>query len=178
MSAGEGVITRQMVQTTQQWYLAEVIKRNKQEKEFFKGFVEDYCAVLKEVKDNKDWLAQQRAENEQIKTMKGDPIALKKAREELAKLKSQMSQNDLNIVTDRLQLTEAKAQLGQENRELMREKLAMERRLAEVEELLADKGNRLEAAERELDSVSTQFEGMKSALIMFEEKNKKLMADN
>ena len=55
-----------------------------------------------------------------------------------------MSQNDLNIVTDRLQLTEAKAQLGQENRELMREKLAMERRLNEVEELLTDKANRLE----------------------------------
>jgi hypothetical protein len=32
--------------------------------------------VLKELKDNKDWLAQQRAENEQIKTMKGDPVAL------------------------------------------------------------------------------------------------------
>ena len=60
----------------------------------------------------------------------------------------------------------------------MREKLAMERRLAEVEELLADKGNRLESAERELDSVSTQFEGMKSSLLMFEEKNRKLMADN
>ena len=78
--------------------------------------------------------------------MKGDPIALKKAREELANLRGQMSQNDLNIVTDRLQLTEAKAQLGQENRELMREKLAMERRLAEVEELLTDKANRLESA--------------------------------
>ena len=44
--------------------------------------------MLKELKENKDWLAAQRAENEQIKTMKGDPIALKKAREELAKLKS------------------------------------------------------------------------------------------
>lgn len=41
--------------------------------------------------------------------MKGDPIALKRAREELAKLKSMASQNDLNIVTDKLQLTEAKA---------------------------------------------------------------------
>ena len=44
--------------------------------------------------------------------MKGDPIALKKAREELNNLRGQVSQNDLNIVTDRLQLTEAKAQLG------------------------------------------------------------------
>ena len=174
----DGLITRQMVQKTQQKYLTEVVKRNKQEKEFFKGFVEDYCAVLKELKDNKDWLAQQRAENEQIKTMKGDPIALKKAREELNNLRGQVSQNDLNIVTDRLQLTEAKAQLGQENRELMREKLAMERRLTEVEELLTDKGNRLEQAEKELESTQSQFQGMKSALIMYEEKNKKLMADN
>ena len=46
------------------------------EKEFFKGFIEDYCDVLKELKVNKDQLAQQRAENEQIKTMRGDPIAL------------------------------------------------------------------------------------------------------
>ena len=53
-----------MVQATQQHYLTEIIKRNKQEKEFFKGFVEDYGAVLKELRDNKDWLAQQRAENE------------------------------------------------------------------------------------------------------------------
>ena len=83
--------------------------------------------------------------------MRGDPIALKKCREELANLKGQMSQNDLNIVTDRLQLTEAKAALGQENRELMREKLAMERRLNEVEELLTDKANRLEQAQKELD---------------------------
>ena len=60
----EGVITRQMVQATQQHYLTEIIQRNKQEKEFFKGFVEDYGAVLKELRDNKDWLAQQRAENE------------------------------------------------------------------------------------------------------------------
>lgn len=65
--------------------------------------------MLKELKDNKDWLAQQRAENEQIKTMKGDPVALQKAREELANLKSQVSQQDLNEVTDKLQLTEAKA---------------------------------------------------------------------
>ena len=57
-------ITRQTLQVTQQKYLTEIVKRNKQEKEFFKGFVEDYCAVLKELKDNKDWLAQQRAENE------------------------------------------------------------------------------------------------------------------
>lgn len=95
-----------MVQATQQRYLTEIVQRNKQEKEFFKGFVEDYCAILKELKDNKDLLAQQRAENEQIKTMKGDPIALKNCRAELAKLKGQVSQNDLNIVTDKLQLTE------------------------------------------------------------------------
>jgi len=76
-----------------------------------------------------------------LKTTKGDPIALKKALEELTKLRRRLSQNDLDIVTDRLELTEAKALLGQENRELKREKLAMERRLAEVEELLAEKGN-------------------------------------
>ena len=88
VTAAENVITREMLKKTQQHYLGEIVRRNKQEKEFFKGFVEDYTAVLKELKENKDWLAAQRAENEQIKTMKGDPIALKKAREELAKLKS------------------------------------------------------------------------------------------
>lgn len=89
-----------------------------------------------------------------------------------------MSQNDLNIVTDRLQLTEAKAHLGQENRELMREKLAMERRLAEVEEILTLKGNQLEQAQKELEGTQSQFQGMKSSLEMYEAKNKKLMADN
>ena len=39
----------------------------------------------------------------------------------------------------------------------MREKLAMERRLTEVEELLTDKGNRLEQAEKELESTQSQF---------------------
>ena len=102
--------------------------------------------MLKELKVNKDQLAQQRAENEQIKTMRGDPIALQKCREELANLRSRMSENDLNIVTDKLQITEEKAQLGQKNRELEREKLVMQRRLAEVEGLLVDKNNKLEQA--------------------------------
>ena len=53
-------ITRQMVMATQQKYLDEIVKRNKQEKEFFEGFVDDYRSVLKELKDNKDWLAQQQ----------------------------------------------------------------------------------------------------------------------
>ena len=105
-------ITRQVLQETQQKYLHSIVERNRQEKEFFKGFVEDYCAVLKELKDNKDWLAQQRAENESIKTTKGDPIALKKCREELANLRSQVSAEDLKIVTDRLELTQAKAKLS------------------------------------------------------------------
>jgi len=104
----EGLITRPMVQATQAKYLSAIIKRNKEEKEFFKGFVEDYCAVLRELKENKDWLAQQRAENEQIKTMKGDPIALKKAKEELENLKSKMGQNDLNLATQHLELSETK----------------------------------------------------------------------
>ena len=76
-----------MVSEKQSWYLSEIVKRNKQEKEFFIGFVDDYRTVLKELKDNKDWLAQQRAENDKIKTTKGDPIALQKCREELANLK-------------------------------------------------------------------------------------------
>lgn len=57
-----------------------------------------------------------------------------------------MSQQDLNEVTDKLQLTEAKALLGQENRELQRKNLAMQRRLAEVEEILMEKGNKLDQA--------------------------------
>ena len=172
------VITRQMVQATQQKYLNAIIQRNKQEKEFFKGFIEDYCDVLKELKVNKDQLAQQRAENEQIKTMRGDPIALQKCREELANLRSRMSENDLNIVTDKLQITEEKAQLGQKNRELEREKLVMQRRLAEVEGLLVDKNNKLEQAQKELQETLGQFNGMQSALTMFEQKNKKLVTDN
>lgn len=63
MSSGKA-ITRQMVMATQQKYLNDIVQRNKQEKEFFEGFVEDYRSVLKELKDNKYWLAQQRAENE------------------------------------------------------------------------------------------------------------------
>ena len=35
----------------------------------------------------------------------------------------------------------------------MREKLAMERRLAEVEELLTEKANKLESAQKELESI-------------------------
>ena len=73
-----------------------------------------------------------------------------------------------------LKLKEEKAALSQENRELLREKLAMKRRLAEVEEILADKGTLLELAQKELQ----QTYGMQSSLSMLEEKNRKLVADN
>ena len=54
----------------------------------------------------------------------------------------------------------------------------MERRLAEVEELLTQKANKLEQAQKDLDGIASQFQGMKSSLEMYEAKNKKLMADN
>ena len=57
-ATNEKLITRKMVQATQQKYLGEIIKRNKQEKEFFEGFVADYCAILKELKDSKEMLTQ------------------------------------------------------------------------------------------------------------------------
>ena len=110
--------------------------------------------------------------------MKGDPIALKRCRDELEKLKSQVSQNDLNLVTDKLHLTEQKAVLSQENRELQREKIALERRLTEVDSLLTEKANNLEKCQKELELTLGKFQGMKSAIIMLEEKNKKLISDN
>ena len=167
-----------MVQSTQQKYLTAIVQRNKQEKEFFKGFVEDYCDVLKELKGNKDQLAQQRYENEQIKTMRGDPIAHHKCLQELTEIRARLSEEDLNLMAEILRLKEEKAALGQENRELMREKLAMKRRLAEVEELLAEKGTQLEFAQKELTQTTSQFAGLQSSLKMFEEKNKKLVVDN
>jgi len=54
----------------------------------------------------------------------------------------------------------------------------LQRRLAEVEELLVEKGNRLEQATRELTETTSQFQGLKSSLIMYEEKNRKLESDN
>lgn len=60
----------------------------------------------------------------------------------------------------------------------MREKTAMKRRLAEVEDLLVEKGNNLEVAQKELQQTMSQFAGLQSSLTMFEEKNKKLVTDN
>ena len=76
--------------------------------------------------------------------MRGDPIALQKCQQELSNLRSHLSEKDLNMVSEILKLTQEKGVLAQENRELMREKLAVKRRLAEVEELLHEKGTKLE----------------------------------
>ena len=54
----------------------------------------------------------------------------------------------------------------------------MQRRLAEVEDLLVEKNNKLEQAQKELNETLGQFNGMQSALTMFEQKNKKLVTDN
>ena len=44
--------------------------------------------------------------------MRGDPIALQKAQQELANLRSRLSEKDLNMVAEILKLTEEKASLG------------------------------------------------------------------
>ena len=71
--------------------------------------------------------------------MRGDPIALQKAQQELANLRSRLSEKDLNMVAEILKLTEEKASLGQENRELTRDKIAMQRRVNEAEDKLTEK---------------------------------------
>ena len=63
--------------------------------------------------------------------MKGDPVLLKRTQDELNRLKSQMSQNDLNIVTEQLELTEERAKLGMEKRELVRANAVLEKSLKE-----------------------------------------------
>lgn len=68
-----------------------------------------------------------------MRDMKGDPIRERKAREELASIKSQISQKDQNVANERLALVEAKAKLGNENRELTREKNVLTKRLEECE---------------------------------------------
>lgn len=58
-------------------------------------------------------------------------MLLKRTQDELNRLKSQMSQNDLNIVTEQLELTEERAKLGMEKRELVRTNAVLEKSLKE-----------------------------------------------
>ena len=71
-----------------QGYLNQINSRNKDEKEFFKSFVSDYHYVLSELKECKRELSIAKIENDQIKTLKGDPVLLRKTQEELDKVKS------------------------------------------------------------------------------------------
>ena len=58
-------------------------------------------------------------------------MLLKRTQDELNRLKSQMSQNDLNIVTEQLELTEERAKLGMQKRELVRANAVLEKSLKE-----------------------------------------------
>ena len=105
---------------TQNNYLEAVVQRNKEEKEFFKNFIDDYFFVLQELKETKKELKSVNAENEQIKLSKGDPVLLRKVKAELDRIKGQASQEQLDTATQMLNLTEARAVLAERNRELER----------------------------------------------------------
>ena len=76
---------------TQNNYLEAVVQRNRDEKEFFKNFIDDYFFVLQELKETKKDLKSANAENDQMKSMKGDPVLLRKTKAELERLKGQAS---------------------------------------------------------------------------------------
>jgi len=48
----------------EQYYLRQIEKRNREEKEFFKSFVDDYSFVLAELKDQKKVVLGLKLENE------------------------------------------------------------------------------------------------------------------
>ena len=85
-------ISKTQVLNLQKDYLQAIAKRNKEEKEFFKQFVDDYYSVLVELKSTQTTLRHKKVELEQIKDLKGDPISERKAKEELANIKNQISQ--------------------------------------------------------------------------------------
>ena len=81
-----------------------------------------------------------------MRDVRGDPIRERRAREELASIKNQISHQDSQNAQERLSLVEAKAKLGAENRELQRSKNVLQERLEECEQLLAKKSNELNKA--------------------------------
>ena len=136
---------------TQNNYLEAVVQRNKEEKEFFKNFIDDYFFVLQELKETKKELKSVNAENEQIKLSKGDPVLLRKVKAELDRIKGQASQEQLDTATQMLNLTEARAVLAERNRELERLLFNQQTRCDEAEQLLKVKGEALEKVEAELN---------------------------
>ena len=58
------IYSKEEIQKTHNYYLQSVVQRNKEEKEFFKNFVDDYFFVLQELKETKKELKNLHIENE------------------------------------------------------------------------------------------------------------------
>lgn len=58
------IYSKDEILKTQNYYLQAVVQRNKEEKEFFKNFVDDYFFVLQELKETKKELKSIHVENE------------------------------------------------------------------------------------------------------------------
>jgi len=56
--------------------VAQIDQRNREEKEFFKNFVNDYFFVLQELKKKEKEVLALKIENDQIRTKHGDPVKL------------------------------------------------------------------------------------------------------
>ena len=141
---------------TQNNYLEAVVQRNKDEKEFFKNFIDDYFFVLQELKETKKDLKSANAENDQMKSMKGDPVLLRKTKAELERLKGQASQEQLDTATQMLNLTEARAVLAERNRELERLLFNQQTRCDEAERICREKGEELDEVKEELNQIKSE----------------------
>ena len=90
-------------------------------------------------------------------------MLLKRTQDELNRLKSQMSQNDLNIVTEQLELTEERAKLGMEKRELVRANAVLEKSLKEQEQLVAQTSHELKATKAALEVTRKEAVALKDS---------------
>ena len=92
-----------------------------------------------------------------------------KVTEELQKLKSEMQKDDLGKVTETLQLTQEKARLSEANRDLERRLDVVNQRCQEYEQLLIEKANGMESAQKELAIIKGESSGTESRILMLEE---------
>ena len=159
-------------------YVTQIDQRNREEKEFFKNFVNDYLIILQELKKKEKDVLNLRIENDQIRTKHGDPIKLRQVTEELQMYKSKEQMNDLDQVTQTLQLTQEKAKLSEINRDLERQLEVHKQKCQEYELILTEKANVLESVQKELAIHKAEGSGTESRLLMLEERNTRLKEDN
>lgn len=80
-----------------------------------------------------------------------------------------MQKDDLGKATETLQLTQEKARLSEANRDLERRLDVVNQRCQEYEQLLIEKANGMESAQKELAIIKGESSGTESRILMLEE---------